>query len=278
VAGLTACEIKAEGPAVQPPPVDSFSDKVTGPEISGTWTSGCEYNLIHSNYQVLTLTFNGRNLVREETTYADNLCSQNQGAQTWKGKYRFNKTNDKGSFELEYTFDLGNGVTQTNLFENVQLKNGILYISELHRDYEPTTALLPPVTAITSHEPAVGQKISFVSLAKGVNQEELYTIQAYNVSQNDWTVSQEIKQGTQSKSENLYLRDMWSTTKFKNLMKYCESQGHSREVIKVPAGTFETCKMKKGDSFYWYGNVPVIGVVRIEASNGEYRAELKSLN
>lgn len=274
-AGLMACEIKPELHPADPPPVEPFNHKVTGPGLDGNWTSACEYDLKDSKYAIYNIVLKGQDITRTKTVYMDTKCQQGPVATTYKGQFRFFKSYDKGFFELEYKLDLGNGRTLFTA-ENIQLRNGMLFISDFYvGNWQPNIALLPPMTAITAHDPRVGQKISFVGTLRGAAQEEDYTVQTYNVSYGDWDVLQDIR-GVEKKSKVMNIKELWGTTKFTNLMKYCESQGHTREVITVAAGTFETCKMKKTDGFYWYGNVPVIGVVKIETADGTYRADLKN--
>lgn len=72
--------------------------------------------------------------------------------------------------------------------------------------------------------------------------------------------------GTQKESqEQMAGSDILSKESIKGILSKCKQLKWSYEVIKVPAGTFKTCKMTSEGTTSWIANVP-LGIVKFQSA------------
>jgi hypothetical protein len=127
---LSACSAKIDGgsnslPTVQAP----FAHKITGPDVEGAWTSECRIDSISNKYKVFSAEFSAQNVKRSANLFSDNKCTQIYERNEDTGLFRWvDKTNYSG-FQVDYKFDLGNGVT-ANTKEEILVEKDLMYLSD----------------------------------------------------------------------------------------------------------------------------------------------------
>jgi hypothetical protein len=297
---LSACEAEVTGPDGTIPSIDwnggagghtsDFNHLINGPSVDGTWKSKCVRDYRENGkWDLITLTVSGQDVSRLTYWFSDQYCSQSIGQKNETGRFRYLKKNSFGDFEVEYAFKMKNG-TYTQ-YETFNLQAQTLYISNeiggesqadvpLVRDGgsnnpSPNPAPTPTQTPDTKpHAAAYGDEIHFVGKSLYGTQNETYTNQGYDSSYKTWTVFYDIEPGATMGYS--YYSTLWSTAQANEYLNNCAAHAGTIEVVTVPAGTFQTCKVTTSKSIIWYGNVPIFGYVKVMFRDGTYTGELKS--
>ncbi|MGE3681797.1 MAG: hypothetical protein AB7G93_08730 [Bdellovibrionales bacterium] len=113
-----------------PAPPEPFTHKVSGPDLTGKWTSGCERDAWGDGHVIFTITFDSQDVLRREAKYADRACQNKVSELERKGKFRYKADLSGGIYELEYRFDIPNGYYVTG--DNVSRSQNRLWISDRH--------------------------------------------------------------------------------------------------------------------------------------------------
>lgn len=305
IIGLSACSatVSDDGQS-QPTQIgesvnEKFMDErntIQGPTWIGHWLSDC-VRIKDDSFRRWDLLVTEKTISRKEILFTNAKCTEGKNEKTSLGRYRFIDSFKDGSWNIEYAFNLPNGITSFPQ-EKIKLENNKVYLSNFYlADFgylltdeplhlvidtppseappqEPTPSP-PPVVNIPSHSPKTGDEVQYKGTAYGSLQTEVYTTQSYNLDYKDWTVFQDI-QGPYPKMGYIYLKELWSTEKYKDIINNCVANKNTLENITVKAGTFSTCKIKTSTSIKWYGNVPVLGLIKIQNLDGNYQSELSS--
>lgn len=124
---FAACAPKAkvttEGFTVGP-----FNHKVSGPDLNGTWASGCERDDWSSGFVMFNITFKDQTISRKETKFQDPKCTVQLSTLDRRGLYRYVAAYSAGIFELEYRINMPNGFYTTG--ENVSRSQNRLWITD----------------------------------------------------------------------------------------------------------------------------------------------------
>ncbi len=306
---LAACSAKVSSPQDIPnipTKPAAFEHKVQGPNLDGEWQSLCVADKWSSNYVSFNLKIKNQDTSRVITSFSDEKCTQQLKVDTQLGLFRYVKKYSTEIYEVEYQIAFNGG--HFYIGENIELKNdNTLMISDRYTGESvqpdiqlsrvgapsaptsPTAPSTPPTSAPTpptstssestdsvDHSPVIGQEVAYSVRANGTSGTELYDVQGYDSSTQQWSVFYDIEHGGQPEMGYDHLPSLWSTVNFRDLMKSCVPDGGTIETITVPAGTFKTCKLKTSDHYVWKGNVPVYGVVKYETFDKSYLIELKS--
>lgn len=125
---LTACNVKLKGSGdeANPPTEDKG---VPGPDIAGTWLTGCNPDWMSNGFKMLEVTYRNNSVSRKSRSYADANCTRLSAEKVEDGTFKFLQAHPDGSFTVQYRFPIGNGVHALPK-EKVLLENGILFISD----------------------------------------------------------------------------------------------------------------------------------------------------
>lgn len=141
------CSVEAESPFAKVQP-EKFEDKVTGPDVEGTWASLCtydegsQYNDKDSQYRVRKIVFDKNKVVRIDNTYFDKECRKIKTTSELKGVYRWGNVTSYGGYLVDYRFDLGNGITSITA-EEVLIEKGVMYLSDFYIGFGSIDKSLP---------------------------------------------------------------------------------------------------------------------------------------
>jgi hypothetical protein len=275
-------------------PTQTFKNLVDGPSLDG-------------EYEVITLTVSGQNVSRQSAAYIDSACTQPDaaGTTTETGLFRYSTSNSGGVYGLEYQFNLAGlpvGVTGTyTSYENVRPDGEILYISDEIGGTAvpeialtntsapaptptsiPTTPPTPtptlsgtPVPASGGHVAKLGDTVTYTGLSDGAAETETYTNQGYDSEEGEWAIFENI-QGPDPEMGYSDSASIWSSAQTTSELQNCVSNGGILQTITVKAGTFQTCMSDDGKSKRWYGDIPVLGLVKMVSDDGTYSVEVSS--
>jgi hypothetical protein len=285
-------------------PTQTFKNLVDGPSLDGTWKSVCrESDRNYGEYEVITITVSGQNVSRQSAVYVDSACAQpdTTGTVTESGLFRYSTSNSDGVYGLEYQFNLTGlppGMTGTySSYENVRLDGEILYVSDeiggtavpeiaLINTLAPAPAPAPvptptsvpttsPVSASGGHVPKLGDTVTYTGLSGGAAETEIYTNQGYDSENGEWAIFENI-QGPNPDMGYSDSASIWSSAQTASKLQNCVSTGGVLQTITVKAGTFQTCMSDDGKSKRWYGDIPVLGLVKMVSDDGTYSVEVSS--
>jgi len=134
--GLIGCKAKIEGgPENVPAPVvnDGFFDEkptIQGPVVEGSWKSNC-IERSGKTSRFFEFQFKDQQVVRTENTFSDLKCQTVAKKETNHGRFRFIEHYADDTYQVEYAFDLGSGVTGFPQ-EKLKLMQGKLYFTNFH--------------------------------------------------------------------------------------------------------------------------------------------------
>jgi hypothetical protein len=293
---LNGCSAKVSGASpedifghLNPGPQD-FAHLVPGPDISGTWDSECVENSRDDGWMTVRLTVEGQQVTRDTTTFNNSQCNAPaDSGRSEHGYFRYTKVNAFNALEVEYKFDM-NGGSYTQ-FETMKLDGANLLISgEIGGDSDPQIKMVktggapqPSPTPgngeqkpqpVGNHVPKYGDYLVFSGSYYGVAQLEEYGNNGYDEHDAIWTVSYKIT-GGQTDMGYSYYSKLTSSADTKQILENCAAKGGKREVVKVKAGTFDSCKIDDGARTKWFADVPLFGTVKVENDNGSYKGELQ---
>lgn len=128
---LMACHAKLtpdSSASPNPPQGKAFTHLVQGPDLNGTWASGCEPDRWSNDYVIFTLTVNDPDISRKEVKYADPNCRTQTSELDRVGKFRYKAAYASGIYEVEYRFNIANGYYESG--DNISLVQNRLWISD----------------------------------------------------------------------------------------------------------------------------------------------------
>ncbi len=135
--------------------------------------------------------------------------------------------------------------------------------------------------------PSVGDKVKWtgsVNTLEGGVTPVIITkeVVKFNSASKKWTVKYEAAMGEDRTSKLIEVEELYSPTKFKEILAKCEAEGGLREKVTAPAGTYETCKMTVTTEDgvrveKWWGDIP-FGVVGKNTQDLKTRANKLDLN
>lgn len=284
---LGACAVKSDEQPKED--VNVFAHSVKGPTFDGTWASGCVET--YDSSKKIAMTFKGQDVTRTTQYFSDRDCLALKETRSYSGQFRYKAVvRNEGTatvYEVEYRFALGGGVSQIT-GENIKPTSAALYISDFRLgDYSTDIPLVKsapapqpndPLKPIPDHSPSVGQSVRFEGVLNGEAQVESYQIRDFNGTQ--YSVHSEVTvsttSGSMTTSQDSSYRSLASTAEWRAKMANCEVRGGRKETVTTKAGRFETCAMTENGTTRWYANVPLWGIVKVQAADGHYRAELVS--
>jgi hypothetical protein len=299
-----SAHVSGSGGGQDPTPPTNFKNIVDGPVLDGTWKSGCvESDRNYGEFEITTLTVSGQNVSRQYASYLDSACAKSDSIETETGLFRYATSNGDGVYEIEYQFNLtglSNGFTGTyQAFENVRLEGEVLYVSdEIGGTAVPSVALtntLAPAPAPTSvptstptvspsaapvlasggHAGKFGDTVTYTGLSDGESETESYTNQGYNDEEGEWSIFENI-QGPNPSMGYADDSSVWSSAQTTAQLQNCVSSSGSLQTVTVKAGTFQTCMKDDGTSKRWYGDIPILGLVKMVSDDGTYAVEVSS--
>ncbi len=124
---MSACSVHSSSDAPSVLPKEAFDNKVVGPNIEGAWTSNC-FQDFGSKHRQFKAVFQGQNIVRSDSEFADKECTHLLKKSELKGVFRYSDKTSYGGYVVDYHFDLGQGITEITA-EEILLENNSLYIS-----------------------------------------------------------------------------------------------------------------------------------------------------
>lgn len=294
------------GPLPFPIPTGStdFKDQVNGPALDGVWKSQCIVSWrTQGDYQYVTLSVSGRNVTRRVDLFTDPSCTSTAQTQLEQGLFRYDAQLQDGTYNIEYQFNMPNG-TYTQ-YENMILRAGSLRISdEVGGDAEPqvvmsnesgptpvpssspssiptdgptpepapTTTPGAPIHA-GNHVTTYGDTVNYIGQNSGVVQTEQYVNQGFDSTNQSWTLYENIKGPTPEVGYEYY-PTLWSSAQAISMFANCLTQNGTLQTVTVQAGTFDTCLLDNGTNKVWYGDVPVLGIVKLQSDDGTYFVSL----
>lgn len=114
---MVACSAKVSDVISDTPPRanEGFYDSkptIQGPKVQGHWQSACNRKPGSSTYRKFDIVFSKGTVERLEKVYADIACAT-PGTAIIKsqGRFRFIEKYTNGSYNIEYAFDEGSGIT-----------------------------------------------------------------------------------------------------------------------------------------------------------------------
>lgn len=136
---LAACSAKVSGngssPDIKIPSIDEgFAHKITGPEVSGSWSSDCVFDDLEEKYHVKRISFVDNKVERVVTYFSDMSCEKKLSTSDLRGFFRWVDVTSYGGYLMDYRFDLGNGGYSMTA-EEILIENGKLYLSDFRSGF-----------------------------------------------------------------------------------------------------------------------------------------------
>ncbi len=140
--GLAACSASVDGGSPVPSVTPKEKAQVAGPNLDGVWASSCLEDSFDRGSKKITMVIKDKSVHRTTEKFLDLNCTRAGEVIVQAGSFTFQKQYAKEIYEVEYRFDLGNGVTSIT-FENLRLADKILWIGEFYSGdgVEPLTPL-----------------------------------------------------------------------------------------------------------------------------------------
>lgn len=142
--GLAACTPKVSvdggpGPDLLKPPggAADTADKVQGPALDGEWASACvPLTFINQGRSVeawgtIKLAIAGKSVTRKTEYFQDSKCQASVSTKEQKGTFHYLEKTEPDVYQVEYKFDMGNGVSAMPQ-EGVRLVNNLLFIGNFN--------------------------------------------------------------------------------------------------------------------------------------------------
>jgi hypothetical protein len=264
----------------------SSKDKVQGPALDGTWLSNCTDGSFGSGSKTIQLVVVNRKIVRTEIEYSDSNCATLKSSRDIPGTFHYIAEKKGDVFQIEYFLKIGKNATQY-ITENIRLDNSGLWISDFS-DYDPTLLLkrqdsannttpskpapkeTPKKSNVKDFSPSLGDTVTYVDSSGGT---KLYSNNG--PSDNGYSVYVETN-GIPKGNREMAASDMMSTELYKSIIAGCNTDIRKLETIQVKAGSFDTCRVEDNGYYIWYGNIPLMGIVKQEALDKSFSMELKS--
>lgn len=284
----TACK-KTEEAVKTKPVVTGPVDKVTGLDVKGVWVSQCLQDLAGIPSRKITMEYSEKALTKDTSekvltrtviSYNDRYCAQPSNTQVNTGKFAYNELHPGQVYTLEYWIDTGNGLYGIAT-ENVRRDGSTLYISDINapKDSVPQIPLSlqsgpSDVVQVPAHAPKAGDTAVYIDEGYQKSYVNQGDVQGNGIFTIFYTLDSATgpSSGTYSATAN----SLWSTAEFTITMQDCKAPAGVEEVVSVPAGKFQTCRVIDGDGYVWYGNIPVVGIVKQQKFDGTGLMELKS--
>ena len=104
-------------------------DSVSGPDVTGAWSSACVASPFQSNqWRKMAIQFATDHVTHVYGEYSDAGCTTSTRLENYSGLFHYIAKNSDGTFEIEYRFDLKNGVSEI-IEEKLLLANNQLFVS-----------------------------------------------------------------------------------------------------------------------------------------------------
>lgn len=289
--GLSACSVKTSGggdvPNIVTPDNAPFENLVEGPKLEGKFESGCD-KLSDGRSLRLSYEFKGKNVTRSEDVFKDATCSQIADYRVQGGSYRFTAKFEDDIYEIEYRLPGPDGFKDHR--ENLRLKGDVLEVTyqisgqgrvpdhvlkRVGSAAQPPVAGAPQLTPVAPFVTRRGQIAVFKGTEDGRPVEiETQIVGRTTNGQVSWIVSLTTISGSSRTTDLKYYNELTSSEGARRELADCTKNFGKIEVITVPAGTFETCMTTSDSARFWTGNVPVLGVVKMELLDGSKKIEL----
>jgi hypothetical protein len=129
VVTLSGCSVKMNGGGGSPAKPQEVQElqELQGPDISGTWESGCEVD--DSGSKQLVVTYVNKKIARRSLMFSDRYCSSLKYDIVESGSWRYAEAHKDGSFTVEYVVATGNN-QPAFAREKVLLDGDTLFVSD----------------------------------------------------------------------------------------------------------------------------------------------------
>ena len=117
--------------------------KVTGPNLSGQWDSGCIDSAFGPNSKRrITMDIEQNKMTHVETDFSDSLCVQQYQVTTLKGTFDYEKQLPNGVYTIEFKIPLDANVS-TLRWANVSFVAGELKFSDWAGGFDDMSSVVP---------------------------------------------------------------------------------------------------------------------------------------